>query len=167
MRPRDICTILWVVVAIGTLAFSVSALINTFVDRNRVSGTKCPTINPHTHACACPPNDNITTSVNEELPPPCPVADIIYAGRCSAGGYWNTALRRCVACSVGYFTAVWNNASSCVPCPAGTYADAAGATGCVVCPQNNFCYAGSTTPIACAGTLHALGAAALADCGTI
>ncbi|KAK3269364.1 hypothetical protein CYMTET_22193 [Cymbomonas tetramitiformis] len=58
---------------------------------------------------------------------------------CMAGHYYLEDQGTCVACPDGFFTAT-SGASSCTPCPAGTYDDTPGfpSVGCTRCPPGEF-----------------------------
>lgn len=83
------------------------------------------------------------TSVGDACAP-CPAGS-----RCAAGatpGSWS-------ACPIGHFCPEGTTAlSSGVPCPAGTYNPATGASvieDCLLCPNRSYCPRGSSAPLAC------------------
>lgn len=61
---------------------------------------------------------------------------------CAPGSYPTTSLT-CLPCGPGNASAAATN--QCLPCPAGSFSNASGATACAQCPGGHFCPAGSTS----------------------
>ena len=77
---------------------------------------------------------------------------------CLPGSYSNEGASACSLCGAGTFASK-SNSSSCLPCPAGTWAGPAlfpGATSCAICPPGTYSLEGASFCTACpAGTFGA------------